>query len=438
MRRYVSSSLNPVTAPSGRPAHIAMFSIAAHGHVNPSLDVVRELAERGHRVTYAIPPAFAQLVAGTGAEPRVYHSTLPGEDDDPEAWGTELIDNVEPFLDDAQQALPQLAAAYEGDVPDLVLSDITSYPSRVLAHRWGVPHIQLSPNLVAWEGYEEEVSGPMVAELKSTPRGAAYYGRFAAWLAENGIQMDPDAFMGRPDRSLVLIPRVLQPNADRVDETVYTFVGACQGDRSHQGRWRRPPGTEDDRVLLVSLGSAFTKEPDFYRECLRAFGELPGWHVVLQIGRHVRTAELGRVPSNVEVHSWVPQLAVLEEADAFVTHAGAGGSQEGLATATPMIAVPQAVDQFGNAEMLVSLGVARHVPKEKATAQALREALESLVNDPRVAGQCAKMQAAVAAEGGTRRAADLVEAALPDRRPAGPDRRPGAGGAAESPVARGS
>jgi UDP:flavonoid glycosyltransferase YjiC (YdhE family) len=46
-----------------------MFSIAAHGHVNPSLEVIRELVARGHRVTYAIPPAFAEKVAATGAEP---------------------------------------------------------------------------------------------------------------------------------------------------------------------------------------------------------------------------------------------------------------------------------------------------------------------------------------------------------------------------------
>ncbi|HWM36327.1 MAG TPA: macrolide-inactivating glycosyltransferase [Streptomyces sp.] len=405
-----------------------MFSIAAHGHVNPSLEVIRELVARGHRVTYAIPHAFAELVASTGAEPRVYRTTLPGADEDPEAWGTELIDNIEPFLTDAQQALPQLTELYEGgasseeeggtgpaarDIPDLVLSDITSYPSRVLARRWGVPHIQLSPCLVAWEGYEEEVAAPLFAEMKATPRGIAYFERFSAWLAENGMTLHPDDFAGRPDRSLVLIPKVLQPNADRVDENVYTFVGACQGDRSHQGDWRRPPGTEDDKVLLISLGSAFTKEPDFYRECLRAFGELPGWHVVLQIGKHVEAAALGPVPANVEVHSWVPQLAVLKQADAFLTHAGAGGSQEGLATATPMIAVPQAVDQFGNADMLVSLGVARHLPKEEATAEALREALESLTSDPQVAEHCAKMQAAVAGEGGTRQAADLIEAALP-------------------------
>lgn len=395
-------------------AHVAMFSIAAHGHVNPSLEVIRELVARGHRVTYAIPHLFEEKIAETGAEPVLYRTTLPGPDDDPSAWGTTLLDNVEPFLDDAIQALPQLIEAYEGDggagVPDLVLHDITSYPAAVLAHRWGVPAISLSPNLVAWRGYEEEVAEPMWKEPRRTPRGKAFFDKFADWLAENEVGRTPDEFWGRPDRSLVLIPKALQPNADRVDEAVYTFVGACQGDRSAQGDWERPAGAE--RVVLVSLGSSFTKQPDFYRECVKAFGGRPGWHVVLQVGKHVTAADLGEVPANVEVHSWVPQLAVLKKADAFITHAGAGGSQEGLATATPMVAVPQAVDQFGNADMLQGLGVARHVPMEEATAEVLREAVLALVDDPEVARRLAAIQQDMAGEGGTKRAADLIESEL--------------------------
>ncbi|GLP63772.1 macrolide-inactivating glycosyltransferase [Streptomyces sp. TUS-ST3] len=391
-------------------SHIAMFSVAAHGHVNPSLEVIRELVARGHRVTYAIPPLFARKVAETGAEPKLWNSTLPGPDDDPAAWGSELLDHVEIFLADAMQALPQLVEAYDGDEPDLVLHDITAYPARILAHRWGVPAISLSPNLVAWQGYEEEVAEPMWAEPKSTERGQAYYARFQGWLEENGIALHPDSFVGRPDRSLVLIPRVLQPNADRVDESVYTFVGACQGDRGSQGDWRRPAAAE--KVALVSLGSSFTKRPDFYRECVRAFADLPGWHLVLQIGKHVDPAELGAVPDNVEVRSWVPQLAILGQADLFVTHAGAGGSQEGLATATPMIAVPQAVDQFGNADMLQGCGVARRIDTEEATAEVLREAALALVDDPEVARRLREIQAGMAQEGGTRRAADLIEAHL--------------------------
>ncbi|MCL6673021.1 macrolide-inactivating glycosyltransferase [Streptomyces panaciradicis] len=392
------------------PAHLAMFSIAAHGHVNPSLEVIRELVARGHRVTYAIPPAFADKVAETGAEPRPWHSTLPGPGADPAAWGSELLDHVELFLADAVQALPQLAAAYEGDVPDLVLHDITAYPARVLAHRWGVPAVSLSPNLVAWEGYEEEVAEPMWAEPKSTERGKAYYARFRAWLEENGIGLHPDDFAGRPDRSLVLIPRALQPHADRVDERVYTFVGACQGNRAAQGDWGRPADAE--KVVLVSLGSTFTDRPGFYRECVRAFGGLPGWHLVLQIGERMDPAGLGEVPANVEVRSWVPQLAVLRRADLFVTHAGAGGSQEGLATATPMIAVPQAVDQFGNADMLQALGVARRLDTEEATAEALRATALALVDDPEVARRLGEIRDAMAQEGGTGRAADLIEAEL--------------------------
>ncbi|MFF9817862.1 macrolide-inactivating glycosyltransferase [Streptomyces sp. NPDC014006] len=394
-------------------AHIAMFSIAAHGHVNPSLEVIRELVARGHRVTYAIPPVLAGKIAETGAEPKLWNSTLPSPDDDPSAWGDTLLDNVEPFLNDAVQALPQLIEAYRGDEPDLVLHDIASYPGRVLAHRWGVPAISLSPSLVAWEGYEEEVAEPMWAEPKKTPRGQAYYARFRAWLEENGITQHPDDFAGRPARSLVLIPKALQPQSDRVDERVYTFVGACQGDRAAQGTWRRPARAE--KVVLVSLGSAFTKQPTFYRECVRAFGDLPGWHTVLQIGKHVDPADLGDVPKNVEVRDWVPQLAILKEADLFVTHAGAGGSQEGLATGTPMIAVPQAADQFGNADVLQQLGVARQLATAAATAEALREAALALVGDAEVARRLKEIQARMAQEGGTRRAADLIEAELPTR-----------------------
>ncbi|MEU2573916.1 macrolide-inactivating glycosyltransferase [Streptomyces anulatus] len=391
-------------------AHIAMFSIAAHGHVNPSLDVIRELVDRGHRVSYAVPASFAEKVAATGARPVIYTSTLP-TDDDPEAWGTELIDNIEPFLDDAIQALPQLVEAFAGDEPDLVLHDITSYPARVLAHRWGVPAVSLWPNLVPWEGYEEEVGEPMAAELKQTERGKAYYARFDGWLAENGLgHVSSDDFVARPRLGLVLIPEALQPNADRVNREMYTFVGACQGDRADQGEWARPAGAE--KVLLVSLGSSFTKQPAFYRECVEAFGGRPGWHVVLQIGAHVDPAELGDVPGNVEVRTWVPQLAVLKQADAFITHAGAGGSQEGLATATPMVAVPQAVDQFGNADMLQSLGVARHLPMEEADAASLREAVLALVDDPEVAARCGRLSEQMAREGGTPRAADLIEAEL--------------------------
>lgn len=392
-----------------RPAHIAVVSIPAHGHVNPSLEVVRALVARGHRVSYANDRSFAGPVESTGARLVPYDTVLP-LGGNPGDWPEDPVAVQELFLDDAAAMLPVLREAFDGDRPDLFLYDIAGYAGRVLAEDWGVPVLQLSPTFVAWEGFEQDLA-EMVDAVRNGPGGPEHHRRFTDWLTANGAAvLDPEEFKGRPARALVLVPRALQPHADRVDPERYTFLGPCLGDRSHQGGWQRPAGAE--RVLLVSLGSAFTRQPAFYRECLRAFGDLPGWHVVLQIGKFTDPAELGPVPANVEVHSWVPQLAVLEQADAFVTHAGMGGASEGLYCGLPMIAVPQAVDQFANADRLVELGVGRRLDTAEATGDALRAALLELLADPQVPGRLAAIRRELREEGGTARAVELIEAQL--------------------------
>ncbi|GGV89461.1 macrolide-inactivating glycosyltransferase [Streptomyces gelaticus] len=389
---------------SRRRAHVAMIGIPAVSHVLPSLEIIRELVARGHRVTYANDPAVAGLIEATGAEFVPYKSVLPVADND---WPEDPIGAMGVFLDDAVQALPQLRAVYDRDPADLYLYDIGAYPARVLAETQGRPLMQLSPTFVGWEGYDQDVA----AQLWQLPGADAYRARFTRWLADCGASTtDMEAFCGRPAHTLATIPKAMQPHADRVDTGTVTFVGPCFGTRADTAAWTRPAGAEN--VLLVSLGSAFTNRPEFYRQCLAAYGDLPGWHVVLQIGKYTDPAELGDIPSNVEVHSWVPQLAILEQADAFVTHAGMGGSSEGLFTGVPMIAVPQAADQFTNADRLVELGVARRIDTDQATAEALRTALTGLVTDPEVARRSARLRAAARAEGGTTRAADLIEELL--------------------------
>lgn len=383
--------------------HIAMVGTPAISHVIPSLEIIRELARRGHRVTYANDPRMEELVTGAGAELVPFTSTLPVDD---HSWPEDPIAAMELFLDDAKAIMPTVRAAYEDDRPGVFLYDIAGYPARVLAENWGVPAVQLSPTYVAWKDYEETVG----AQVKALPGASGYLERFGAWLDEQGVPLSVSDFAGHPRRALALIPRAMQPYADTVDPDVVSFIGPCLGERAEQGEWSPPPGAEGKRVLLVSLGTAFTALPDFYRECVAAFGGLDGWHVVLQIGKHVRPEELGEVPDNVEVHPWVPQLAILRQASAFVTHAGMGGSSEGLVCGVPMIAVPQFADQFSNADTLQAQGVARRIDTEDATADALRSALEELTSSPAVAARLAEISAELDTKGGVRVAADLIEA----------------------------
>jgi MGT family glycosyltransferase len=385
-------------------SHILMVGVGAHGHTNPHLPVIAELVERGHRISYAIPESFAATVATTGASPLVIDSTLPDETRD-EQWPTDPLVGMGLFLDDARHVLPQLEAALADDRPDLVLYDIAGYPGRALAERWGLPLVQLSPSMVAWEGYEEDMAGAM--GFLETPAGVAYTTRFDGWLRELGIERSWAEFSGRPPRCLVLIPKVMQPNADRVDESVYTFVGPAL-DRRDDGDWPAP----DRPLLLVSLGSAYTDRAGFYRDCVTAFGGLD-WQVVIAIGRHTDPADIGPVPSNVELHRWVPQFAVLGRASAFVTHAGSSGCSEGLYQGVPMVAVPQAVDQPANAAMLEALGVGVTLDAESVTPERLRAAVLTLADSAEVQARSVALRDELRAAGGAPTAADVVEARLP-------------------------
>ncbi|MGH3945962.1 MAG: macrolide family glycosyltransferase [Pseudonocardiaceae bacterium] len=229
----------------------------------------------------------------------------------------------------------------------------------------------------------------------------------AAWLDEQDIGLSVDEFTGRPPRCIVLIPRALQPHAEKVDERVYTFVGPSLDARPHQGDWPKPGRP----LLLVSLGSAYTDAPQFYRDCFAAFGDLD-WQVVMSIGRHVDRSTLRPVPPNVELHEWVPQLAVLGRASVFITHAGMGGCSEGLYQGVPMVAVPQAIDQFSNASILERLGVGVQLPMQQATPEALRDAVVRLAGSPEVAARCAALRDELRTAGGAARAADIIESAL--------------------------
>ncbi|OZE82861.1 UDP glycosyltransferase [Rhodococcus sp. 15-649-2-2] len=378
--------------------HIAMIGTTAPSHIYPSLAVIAELVRRGHRVTYAVGDSLRHMVEPAGVEVVPFESMMP---DGEASWPDDPASAMRVFLDEAIASYPVLTAFYDDDQPDLFLYDIGGMTAPVLGVRYGVPAVQLSPTYVAWAGYADDLGDGMTA-IRESPTGAAYRDTYATWLRENDIDADPWEWITYPAHCLSLIPRVMQPHADRVADTVQ-FVGPCLDPvRLSDHSWTAPEAP----VLYISLGTGYNERPDFYRLCIEAFGKTD-WNVVISIGRRVDPAVLGDIPANIEVHEHVPQLAVLDATTVFITHAGMGGCTEALWFGVPTVAVPQAVDQFGNAAMLAELGVGVHLDFEKVTAVMLAEA----VADAREFGaRAAELGAEVRAHGGVEQAANAVEA----------------------------
>jgi len=392
-------------SPSTRSLHIAFQAVPAPGHINPGLGLVSELAARGHRVTYAMNAAFAPHVAAAGATPVVYEST-PGWVSGP---GSEAIDPgaaMMAFLDEAKAVLPQVEAAYREDRPDVIVHDIGGWPAPILARRWQVPYVLLSPTFVAYEGWEQDFAPDEAPGDGPPPPDAAFPEAMQAWLAEEGFEGGFAELM-TPERALVVTPRAFHPRADTVGAQ-NTFAGPMLGERGFQGTWNAPEG--DRPILLVSFGSAYTDRPEAYRACVQAFAD-GAWHVVLCIGRHVDPAVLGELPATIEVHRSIPQLDVLSKADAFVSHGGMGGTMEALSHGVPIVAVPEIAEQRIVARQLEALGIGSGLPLDELTAEVLRVRVAGLAHDPGVTARLAAMQREIQASGGPSAAADIVERA---------------------------
>jgi MGT family glycosyltransferase len=387
----------------GRPAHIAFMAVSAHGHVNPGLGLIAELVRRGHRVTSPTSESFAAQLRHAGAEPVLYTSTLPSEAGANRTWPEDQAAAMSLFLDESVAILPQVDAAYSADRPDLVIHDSAAMHGPILARKWGIPTVSLSATHVPYEGFEEDFG------WGGNPDVQAVFARYQHFLEDQNLGLTLES-LAAPACCIVAIPRAFQYRGDTISDSC-TFVGPMLAERSLQGSWEAP----DERpVLLISMGSAYTNQLDLYRKCVAAYGNC-GWHVVLAVGNAVDVAELGELPPNVEVHRWVPQTRILAQASAFITHGGMGGTMEGLYHGVPLIAIPQAGDQFANAARIAQLGLGQYLPRDEVAVDGLREALVRVTSDESIRRRLKEMQREIHASGGVRVAGDVVEARLCER-----------------------
>ncbi|AHH99929.1 macrolide family glycosyltransferase [Kutzneria albida] len=399
--------------------HILFFNYPAHGHFNPSLPVVAELVRRGHQVTYAVTKPYADAVAATGATVLLYQSEAP------ESWEDTPIPE-EPTGDDAAVAIlfqllegfAPLAAAEEhfgAQRPDLVVYDqYAHHTGRLLAKKWGRPGVMTCTTFAANAGYSPYAKLAETSTIVIDPAHPAF-ARLATTYAETmAAQGFPELSMEEfnvtgPDSTIVFVPRQFQLGAETFDETFH-FVGSSLGDGVRDGRWT-PPG-DGKPVLLITMGShGYENRTQFYRNCVQAFTDQP-WHVVMAIGTQVKPEELAPLPDNFEVHSWVPQLSVLEHASGFLAHAGMGSTLESLYHGVAPVVVPRLGEQHLVADRLVELGLGRKVLPTEATPEALREAVNGLAADEQAQAAVRKMQQHLRDSGGTKAAADAIEAKL--------------------------
>ncbi|MFH5800624.1 macrolide family glycosyltransferase [Haladaptatus sp. CMAA 1911] len=417
MHRIERNSDRSIDEASTATHHVALFSLPAYGHVNPTLRTARELVERGHDVTYYLPERFAEVVEPTGA-------TFERLDDDydlmdridAEKPGTDSTDNdaderrerLVRFMSGRLDAVPSLVDRVAGDGADGVVTDPMCLWGRAVADELDAPTVSFNTSFAMREG------SPLIEHIRSsdgggTPLPSAITDVLTAFDIDDP---DPsDFFVADADRSIVPLTREFQPDAESFGDD-HAFVGPMV----RAGGEQRDAGLPLDRLterpsVYISLGTVVHGDDDFFETCIDAFDD-GDWEVVLKAKGDAERLD-AESPGNVHVRSRVPQLDVLERVDAFVTHGGMNSTMESLSLGTPSVVVPQMADQYLVAEQVETSGVGIALDREDPTAAELRDAVET-VSAAAYYGAIEEFNASAGAAGGAERAADVIEKAMAD------------------------
>jgi len=140
------------------------------------------------------------------------------------------------------------------------------------------------------------------------------------------------------------------------------------------GRKKMEPGS----LIYFSLGTVFNRDTKLLRNGMHTLGKFKQYKVLYSFGKAKDLYEeikKENVYPNIEMVEWADQQKILQETCLFISHAGFSSVREAAQSATPMILVPQCVDQpdvaFRVAELGAGLMIKKHDRKEDDLEKAI-------------------------------------------------------------------
>lgn len=169
-----------------------------------------------------------------------------------------------------------------------------------------------------------------------------------------------------------------------------------------------------DKAEGMSPGGAPSGRALFHRivtNLIEAVEGLKDLIVVLNIGvMSDAPSLLPQLPDSFIVRQKSPQVIALQQTDVFITHAGAGSTQEALLAGVPTVIIPGFGDQLSNGEALVKAGAgimdwSPVDPYNGATPAKLRQAILECLSKSSYRENAKKLGDVCRTSGGPKRAA---------------------------------
>ena len=310
---------------------ILFASTQGAGHFGPLIPYIDAARRAGHETLVVGPPTLKargyEFTPGAAPPDEILGPLWGRMASLPPGQGDLVVVGVIFAALNVDAMLPTLEQAMEEWKPDLVVREAAEYASAIAADRHGSPHVRVSIGVALVEEASLALAAPALDERKPGITGRIAESPYLSYFPAS---VDPSPFP---------LTRYRHPATEAAVEELPDW-------------W---PG--DERPLVyVSFGSVsatFPPAAQAYSAALAGVADLPV-RVLLTLGGN--ELELGDVPPNVHVESWISEPDVLAEASVAVGHGGTGTTLSALAAGCPLVVVPLFGDQPFNAARIAVSG----------------------------------------------------------------------------------
>ncbi len=386
--------------------NILFINANLYGHINPTLGLVQKLTEKGHTVSYFCAADFSKQVMDAGAAWIGYSSRielflknyLPTDRHPFYMLMEYMLSYDEALLPDILTLLHNrpfdmiIADSYFGGVcflKEIVDIPVISSHSSFAMSKTPVPERMLVPGFHPQLDHCYEILDRICKEHH---------------MAAPSIE---EIFISQGDRNIVYTSKSFNGDA-AIQEPEYLFAGPSLN-RVQDVSAIDLSAAIGKKQIYISLGSINTAFRDFFRICIQAFCDTD-YYVFMSIGNKCRVSELGEIPSNFTVASFLPQVKILEHTDAFITHAGFNSVNEAVWFGVPMLAFPLVNDQHMVARRLVSMGLGIADEMNHITSDLLKADVEILLTDAKYKENCSRLSYEMRNHAGLDHVIDSLEA----------------------------
>jgi hypothetical protein len=390
-------------------AKIAYVGLPAHGHTNPTLPVMKELVERGHEVLYYNAEWFRAKVAPTGVKYCALPEPLPSEREVSEALhelihASLIISRMSPYL------TRYLIEEFKRERPDVVIYDSVAMWGYIAARTHNIANICFITTFVL-DGSQGAIGlGTMLRFLWASLPHVPKLLRWRRRMAQEFGKENSGGITEYADLNIVFTSEAFHPKNSFVDGR-FRFVGPSINPATRDGDFSLAQ-LRDGPKVYISLGTVNHLDLAFYQAVFRAFADYPA-QFILSVGKQTDVAQLGMIPDNFVVRNYVPQLDILQQVDAFITHGGMNSVHEGLYYGVPEIAVPHHLEQLLNGKRVAETGtgvlLGDRRPYGRVTAEELRQALDEVLSQPQYRQNAERIGKTLKDAGGYLRAVEEIE-----------------------------